>query len=84
MTRRLLYLCLGTAAGVLAVRRASLAAGGYAPEGLQEPAAGSFGELGDTVREFVEEVRIAMAEREAELRSALGLDGTHDAVDADL
>jgi hypothetical protein len=39
---------------------------------------------GGSLHEFVEAVRVAMAEREQELRQSLGLDGTHDAVDAGL
>ena len=78
MSRRLVFLALGAAVGVLAVLRAGkFAAAEDGPQG----ASGGFGEQ---VREFMEEVRIAMAEREQELRTALGLDGTHDAVDADL
>lgn len=34
--------------------------------------------------DFVEEVRTGMTERELELRTTLGLDGRHDAVDAQL
>ena len=74
MSRRLVFLALGAAVGVLAVLRAAQVAA----------AEGSSGGFGEQVREFMEEVRIAMAEREQELRTALGLDGTHDAVDADL
>ena len=37
-----------------------------------------------SLQEFVAAVREAMAEREQELRETLGLDGTHDVVDAHL
>ena len=82
MTRRLVYIAFGAAAGVLAVRRASAAAARYTPAGVSHRLADSFGGWGETVREFAAEVRVAMVEREAELRETLGLDGTHDAVDA--
>ena len=80
MSRRLVYVTFGAVAGVLAVRRASRAARRYTPAGLQERVAGQGGQ----VRTFFEEVRVYAAEREVELREALGLDGTHDAVDAAL
>ena len=84
MSRRLIYISFGAVAGVLAVRRASQTAQRYTPAGLQQRMTGSLGGLGEQVRAFMEEVRIGMAEREQELRTALGLDGTHDMVDADL
>ncbi len=82
MSRRLIYISFGAVAGVLAVRRASQAAQRYTPAGVQQRMSGSVGGLGDTVREFLSDVRVAMAEREQELRTSLGLDGSHDAVDA--
>lgn len=81
MSRRLIYISFGAVAGVLAVRRATQAAQRYTPAGVQQRMNGSFGSLGDTVREFLSEVRVAMAEREQELRTSLGLDGSHDAVE---
>ena len=36
------------------------------------------------LQEFWADVQVGMAEREQELRTALGLDGTHDLVDAHL
>lgn len=84
MTRRLVYISFGAVAGVLAVRRASQAAQRYTPAGVQDRVSDSVGSFGETVRVFLEDVRVAMHEREGELRTALGLDGTHDAVDAGL
>ena len=81
MSRRLIYISFGAVAGVLAVRRATQTAQRYTPAGVQQRMTGSFGSLGDTVREFLSEVRVAMAEREQELRTSLGLDGSHDAVE---
>ncbi len=82
MTRRLVYIAFGAAAGVLAVRRATQAAQRYSPAGVQQRVSGSVGGLGERFADFMEEVRGLMAEREVELRTTLGLDGTHDLVDA--
>ena len=84
MTRRLFYIAFGATAGVLAVRRATQAASRYTPAGVQERMTVSVGGLGERFADFMAEVRELMAEREAELRTTLGLDGTHDAVDAHL
>jgi len=84
VNRRLLYITFGAVAGVLAVRQAGLAAQRYTPAGLQQRLTLQLGGFGDALQEFMEEVRIGMAERETELRTLLGLDGSHDLVDADL
>ena len=84
MSRRLIYISFGAVAGVLAVRRAASAAQRYTPAGVQTRLSTGFGGFGDSVRAFLDEVRVAAAEREQELRTLLGLDGTHDLVDADL
>ena len=82
MTRRLFYIALGATAGVLIVRKASQAAQRFTPAGMQTGIAGALGGLGEAIRDFGAEVRAGMAEREDELRVGLGLDGTHDVVDA--
>jgi hypothetical protein len=64
---RLFYIALGATAGVLVVRRLRRAAESWTPEGMSH-------RLGAAVAGFVDEVRDGMAEREAELRSALGID----------
>jgi hypothetical protein len=84
VTRRLFYIAFGAAAGVIAVRRATQTAQRYTPAGLQQRAGGAFGSLGEAVRDFTAEVRLAMAEREVELREALGLDGSNDLIDSPL
>ncbi len=83
MTRRLFYIALGATVGVLVVRRASQAAARFTPVGVQNSLAGAFGGLTESIRDFTAEMRVAMAEREAELREGLGLDGSNDAIDAD-
>ncbi|MCK9897462.1 hypothetical protein [Frankia sp. AgB32] len=64
---RMFYLAFGAAAGVVVVRQAAKAAATLTPTSL----AGSFVQ---SVREFLADVREAAAEREEEIRGALGLD----------
>jgi hypothetical protein len=68
--RRLFWVGLGAAAGVLVVRRVTKTAQAYTPEGMARSVAG----LGEGLREMADAVREAMHEREAELRAALGAD----------
>ncbi|MGH8869310.1 MAG: DUF6167 family protein [Actinomycetes bacterium] len=72
--RRVFWVALGATAGVLVVRRLGRAADSFTPQGL----VGALGGLGDGLRVFAEEVRAGMAERETELRDALGLDAQRD------
>ena len=73
--RRLFYVALGAAAGVYVVRKVQKTAKAYSPEGLAGKAVG----VGESLRYFAGEVRAGMAERELELRDALGLDaGRHE------
>ena len=81
MSRRLFYIAMGAAVGVLVVRRATQAAQRFTPAGLQSSVSGSMAGLTAAISEFTELVREGMAEREEELRVTLGLDGTHDLVD---
>jgi len=64
---RLFYVVLGATAGVLLVRRLTRAAESWTPEGMSN-------RLGAAVSGFVDNVRDGMAEREADLREALGID----------
>ena len=82
MSRRVVYLSLGAVAALLAVLRAAAAAQLDTSEGGQEQASGP--SAGAGLSAWWAEVQAAAAEREEELRTALGLDGTHDLVDADL
>jgi hypothetical protein len=68
--RRLFYVALGATAGVLIVRRVSAAANKWTPEGIATQAGG----VGDRVAAWWSEVQHFAAEREAELRDALGID----------
>ena len=71
--RRLFWVAAGAAAGVYAVRRVQRAAQSLTPQGVAGSLGAAVGELADAVREFAAEVRAGMAEREIELREALGL-----------
>ena len=82
MSRRLVYIAFGAAVGILVVQRATKAARRFTPAGVQTSLAGSFAGLAEAVRDFSADLREVMAEREDELRVTLGLDGTHDVVDA--
>jgi hypothetical protein len=71
--RRLFWIALGAVVGILVVRKVQKVAQSYTPAGLAERAGG----LGASIRYFADEVRAGMAERELELRDALGLDEGH-------
>ena len=73
--RRVFWVAVGAAAGVYAVRKVQKTLHAYSPGGLADRAVGT----GAGLRAFAEEVRAGMADREAELREALGMDTAHDA-----
>lgn len=73
---RLFYVALGAAAGVVAVRQAARAVQALSPQSMA-------GALVQSVQEFVADVRENMAEREEEIRAALGLDDVGDPADSD-
>lgn len=68
--KRLLWLGVGMAVGVLVVRKVSQVAHRYSPGGIAESARDSATGLLDSVRDFVADVRDGMAEREAQLHAA--------------
>ncbi len=82
MTRRLFYIALGATVGVLVVRRATAAAAKLTPAGMAGGLTGALGGLSEAIRDFGTEVRAGMAEREDDLRTQLGLDGTNDLIDS--
>jgi hypothetical protein len=67
MTKRLFYLTLGAAVGVLVMRRVTAVAESLAPDHIARRVVLS-------TQGFVREVRVGMAEREVQLRSSLGFD----------
>jgi Family of unknown function (DUF6167) len=72
--KRLFYLAVGAGAGVAAVRRARRAARRLTPAGLADTAGGAVSGLRGSIRSFVDDVRIGMVEREAELHQAMDSD----------
>ncbi|MEV6283582.1 DUF6167 family protein [Kribbella sp. NPDC051770] len=70
MIKRILWFVIGTAVGVYAVTRLKKRAQVLAPESLQQSAE----KVASAIRHFGDEVRAGMAERETELRDALGID----------
>lgn len=68
--KRIFWMGLGVAVGVLAVRRLSAARSAVGPDGLNR----AVGRLGDSIADFADAVRSGMAERETDLREALGLE----------
>jgi hypothetical protein len=74
MTKRLFWIALGAAAGVIVVNRASKALRRFSPSGLADSAAGLPGSIGGVLQGFADDVRAAAADREFELYRALGVD----------
>lgn len=72
--KRLLWLGAGLAVGALVVRAVSRKAQSYTPRGIAAAAMDSGRSLVESVRDFVDDVRDGMHEREHELQAAF-LDG---------
>ncbi|MGW7686120.1 DUF6167 family protein [Kribbella sp. NPDC054772] len=75
--KRIFWLIIGIAVGVYAVTRLKKRVQILAPESVQESTA----KLAAAVRHFGDQVREGMAERETELRDALGIENTNDRED---
>ncbi len=71
MTKRVFYIALGVTVGVLTMRRLTAAAQSLQPDSVAR-------KLASSLQGFADDVRAGMAEREGELRSALGLDEAGD------
>jgi hypothetical protein len=69
--KRLFWLGLGIAVGVVVVRQVTKAVHSYSPSGLAGEVRHSAGGMIDSVRDFIADVREGMAEREAEIHAAL-------------
>jgi hypothetical protein len=72
--RRLFWLALGATVGALVVRKVGKTAQSYSPSGVAQGLSAGLSDLGQGLREMAEVVREGMAERETELRYALGMD----------
>ncbi|MDX6200912.1 MAG: hypothetical protein QOF82_436 [Frankiales bacterium] len=72
--RSLFFLGLGATVGVLVVRKVQKTADSLSPSGVAGALRSGLADLTDAVRDFGDEVQVAMLERETDLRAALGLD----------
>ncbi|MCA2214668.1 hypothetical protein [Jidongwangia harbinensis] len=68
--KRLLWLGVGLAVGALAVRKLTRKANEFTPSGIATSLSESAGGLVESMRSFVDDVRIGMAEREQEIQQA--------------
>ncbi|MGN8130751.1 DUF6167 family protein [Arthrobacter sp. RC1.1 241] len=68
--KRIVWMGIGVAIGVIAFRKVSQAQSSLGPEGLNR----AVGRLADGVYDFADAVRAGMQERETDLRSALGIE----------
>lgn len=73
--RRLFWLAMGATIGVLVVRKLTGAARALTPAGAARAARGTAGTVAEAIRDFADDVREGMAQREQELREGTGLDG---------
>lgn len=73
MFRRLFWFLTGAATGVWATTKVTRAVRRLSPESLAATAADRALETGARLRDFAQDVRTGMAEREVELHDALGL-----------
>jgi chromosome condensin MukBEF MukE localization factor len=73
--RRLFWLAMGVTIGALLVRKLSRAAERLTPRGMANGIGAGLAELADAIRDFGDDVRAAMRDREAQLRESTGLDG---------
>jgi hypothetical protein len=70
--KRLFWLGVGLAVGVVVVRVVTKKAQSYSPRGIAASARDSGRNLLDSARDFVDDVRDGMHEREIELRAGFG------------
>lgn len=73
--KRLFWLAMGVTIGALVVRKLSRAAEKLTPSELANALAATLSDLAESIRDFAVDVRVAMQERETELREATGFDG---------
>ncbi|MEV4533002.1 hypothetical protein AB0J82_04130 [Asanoa sp. NPDC049518] len=68
--KRLLWLGVGLAVGALVVRKLTQKANEFTPSGIAGSVSQSAGGLVESVRAFVDDVRVNMAEREQQIHEA--------------
>ncbi|HEY1155579.1 MAG TPA: DUF6167 family protein [Arthrobacter sp.] len=68
--KRIVWMGIGVAIGVIAFRKVSQAQSSLGPEGMNR----AVGRLADGVYDFADAVRAGMRERETDLRTALGIE----------
>jgi hypothetical protein len=73
--RRLFWLAMGVTIGALLVRKLSKVAEKLTPRGVAGGIGAGLADLADALRDFADDVREAMHDRESELRQSTGLDG---------
>ncbi|MFJ4093026.1 DUF6167 family protein [Kitasatospora sp. NPDC089913] len=76
MVRRVFWMAVGAGATVWAMNKANEAVHRLTPDSLSGTAARGALHLGDLAKQFAQDVRTGMTEREEQLREDLGLDGT--------
>jgi hypothetical protein len=82
--KRLLWLGIGIAVGVVVVRKITRKAEQFTPTGIATSLSESAGGLVESLRSFVEDVREGMAERENEIHQAFAAGELYDDQFADL
>ncbi|MCC3279149.1 hypothetical protein LJ754_08285 [Arthrobacter sp. zg-Y40] len=76
--KRVFWMSIGVAIGVIAVRRANEAKASLKQAGINRAVDSAAG----AVQSFAEALREGMSQREGDLRAALGLDNTDNAAEA--
>ncbi|TDC34524.1 hypothetical protein E1211_17425 [Micromonospora sp. 15K316] len=82
--RRLFWLGIGLAVGVVVVRKVTRTAQSYTPAGIASTLSQSAGDLTGSLRSFVADIRVGMAEREQEIHQAFAQGEAFDDHFADL
>ena len=82
--KRLLWLGVGVAVGAVIVRKLTQKANEFTPTGIATSLSESAGGLVESLRNFVEDVRVGMAEREQEIHHAFAQGEAFDDKFADL
>ncbi|WP_051710732.1 DUF6167 family protein [Streptomyces sp. NRRL S-350] len=76
MVRRIFWMAVGAGATVWAMNKANEAVHRLTPDSLSGTAARGALHLGDLAKQFAQDVKAGMAEREEQLKDDLGLHGT--------